>query len=66
VTANGSTIGSYLLLGTALTRLSVKASMPDMSDARLNFAGSLLHSGQNTITIKMNQGGYFANHVMYD
>jgi autotransporter-associated beta strand protein len=38
----------------------------DMSDERLTFSGSLLHAGQNTITINMRNGGYFANHVMYD
>jgi len=36
------------------------------SDNRLNFSGSLLHTGQNTITINMRKGGYFANHAMYD
>jgi rhamnogalacturonan endolyase len=36
------------------------------SDNRINFAGSLLHQGQNTITINMRKGGYFANHAMYD
>ncbi len=36
------------------------------SDNRINFAGSLLHAGQNTITINMRKGGYFANHAMYD
>jgi fibronectin type 3 domain-containing protein len=36
------------------------------SDNRINFAGSLLKLGQNTITINMRKGGYFANHAMYD
>ncbi len=36
------------------------------TDERLTFPASLLKSGNNTITIKMNQGGYFANHIMYD
>ncbi len=36
------------------------------SDNRINFAGSLLHQGQNTITVNMRKGGYFANHAMYD
>jgi fibronectin type 3 domain-containing protein len=36
------------------------------SDNRITFAGSLLHQGQNTITINMRKGGYFANHAMYD
>ncbi len=38
----------------------------DMSDERLTFPGSLLRAGQNTITIKMNNGSYGANHAMYD
>lgn len=36
------------------------------SDLRTNFSGSLLVKGQNTITITMRKGGYFANHAMYD
>jgi autotransporter-associated beta strand protein len=38
------------------------------SDARTTFAGSLLHAGQNTITISFRQvgGSYFADHAMYD
>jgi rhamnogalacturonan endolyase len=36
------------------------------SDNRITFAGSLLHAGQNTVTINMRKGGYFANHAMYD
>lgn len=36
------------------------------SDNRLNFAATLLRSGQNTITINMRKGGYLANHAMYD
>jgi autotransporter-associated beta strand protein len=36
------------------------------SDARFTFSGSLLQLGQNTITINMRKGGYFANHAMYD
>jgi len=36
------------------------------SDERLNFAGSYLKQGQNTITINMREGGYGANHAMYD
>ncbi|MDR3457899.1 MAG: polysaccharide lyase family protein [Verrucomicrobiae bacterium] len=36
------------------------------SDNRLTFSGSLLHAGQNSITINMRKGGYFANHAMYD
>ncbi|HEX4119255.1 MAG TPA: polysaccharide lyase family protein [Verrucomicrobiae bacterium] len=36
------------------------------SDNRINFAGSLLKQKQNTITINMRKGGYFANHAMYD
>jgi fibronectin type 3 domain-containing protein len=36
------------------------------SDNRINFAGSLLRQGQNTITLNMRKGGYFANHAMYD
>jgi fibronectin type 3 domain-containing protein len=44
----------------------------DFSDNRINFSTSLLHSGQNTITIymrqtgKVNGNGYFADHAMYD
>jgi len=38
------------------------------SDARTTFAGSLLHAGQNTITISIRQTGgtYFADHAMFD
>lgn len=36
------------------------------TDNRVSFSGSLLHQGLNTITINMGQGGYFANHAMYD
>lgn len=36
------------------------------SDERITFPASLLQSGQNTITITMRKGGYFANHAMYD
>ena len=36
------------------------------SDNRITFSGSLLHTGQNTVTINMRKGGYFANHAMYD
>ena len=38
------------------------------SDNRINFAASLLHAGQNTITITLRQigGTYFADHAMYD
>ena len=36
------------------------------SDNRITFAGSLLHAGQNTITINMRKGGSFSNHAMYD
>ena len=42
------------------------------SDHRINFAASLLHIGNNTITIairqtgKVNGNGYFADHAMYD
>ena len=36
------------------------------SDTRINFSATLLHAGQNTITINMRKGGYFANHAMYD
>jgi len=66
VTANGSTIGSYTPAWNGADTTVREGLNADMSDARLAFAGSLLHSGQNTITIKMNQGGYGANHVMYD
>ena len=36
------------------------------SDQRTNFSSTLLHAGQNTITVNMRKGGYFANHAMYD
>ena len=36
------------------------------SDNRINFSSSYLKAGQNTITINMRKGGYFANHAMYD
>jgi autotransporter-associated beta strand protein len=36
------------------------------ADKRLPVSSGFLHSGQNTITINMRKGGYFANHSMYD
>ncbi|HSY17655.1 MAG TPA: polysaccharide lyase family protein, partial [Candidatus Acidoferrales bacterium] len=36
------------------------------TDNRITFAGSLLHSNLNVITLNMRKGGYFANHAMYD
>jgi rhamnogalacturonan endolyase len=38
------------------------------SDNRMNFAGSLLKAGENTITLSIRQvgGAYFADHAMYD
>lgn len=36
------------------------------SDARFNFAGSLLRQGMNTVTLNMRKGGYFSNDAMYD
>ena len=36
------------------------------ADKRLAVASSFLHQGQNTISITMRKGGYFANHSMYD
>ena len=35
-------------------------------DYRLNFAGNLLHAGQNEIQLNMRKGGYFSNDIMYD
>ena len=35
-------------------------------DFRLNFAGSLLHAGQNEIPLTMRKGGYFSNSILYD
>ena len=37
-----------------------------LSDERITFPASLLSQGNNTITIQMRKGGYFANHAMYD
>ena len=36
------------------------------ADKRLSVSSGFLHAGQNTITITMRKGGYFANHSMYD
>ena len=36
------------------------------SDERITFPAGMLNAGQNTITINMRKGGYFANHAMYD
>jgi rhamnogalacturonan endolyase len=36
------------------------------ADNRLDVSSSFLQQGQNTITINMRKGGYFANHSMYD
>jgi rhamnogalacturonan endolyase len=36
------------------------------ADKRLSVSSGFLHQGQNTITINMRKGGYFANHSMYD
>jgi len=35
-------------------------------DYRLNFAGNLLHSGQNEIQLNMRKGGYFSDGILYD
>ena len=35
-------------------------------DWRINFAGSILRQGQNTVTLNMRKGGYFSNGVLYD
>ena len=35
-------------------------------DYRLNFAGNLLHAGQNEIQLNMRKGGYFSDSVLYD
>jgi rhamnogalacturonan endolyase len=35
-------------------------------DYRLNFAGNLLHAGQNEIQLTMRKPGYFSNDIMYD
>ncbi len=35
-------------------------------DYRINFSGSLLHAGANTVTLDMRKGGYFSNMTMYD
>jgi rhamnogalacturonan endolyase len=35
-------------------------------DYRINFSSSLLHQGQNTVTLNMRKGGYFSNSTMYD
>jgi rhamnogalacturonan endolyase len=66
VTVNGSTVGSYTPAWNDSDTTVREGLNADMSDQRLTFSGSLLKSNSNTITIKMNQGGYFANHVMYD
>ena len=36
------------------------------SDERIGFPASLLHAGQNTITLNMRKGGSLNNHAMYD
>jgi rhamnogalacturonan endolyase len=36
------------------------------ADKRLAVSSGFLHQGQNTITINMRKGAYFANHSMYD
>ena len=50
----------------AATQPSAKARTACYSDERITFAGSLLKKGSNVITIQMRDGGYFANHAMYD
>jgi autotransporter-associated beta strand protein len=35
-------------------------------DYRLNFAGNLLHAGQNEIQLNMRKGGYFSDSILYD
>jgi hypothetical protein len=32
-------------------------------DYRLNFAGNLLHAGQNEIQLNMRKGGYFSDSI---
>ncbi len=50
----------------AATPPSARASTRRFPTSGSRFPASLLHTGQNTITLNMRKGGYFANHAMYD
>jgi autotransporter-associated beta strand protein len=70
IKANGNTIGNYTPAyhtGNDQSDSTIREGIHGMyTDNRVTFSGSLLQQGQNTITITMTQGGYFANHAMYD
>jgi autotransporter-associated beta strand protein len=70
VTANSTQIANYLPAYNTSTDESdstVREGIHGMyTDNRINFSGSVLKPGQNTITITMNTGGNGANHAMYD
>ena len=83
VTVNGINLGSGVATGVPTTSLPTTGFFPSYSgsdanireqnhaaysDERLTFAGSLLHTGNNTINIaiRMAGGASFFNHAMYD
>ena len=70
IQANGSTIANYTPAyhtSTDESDSTVREGIHGLfTDNRVTFSGSSLKQGQNTITIKMNQGGNLANHAMYD
>jgi len=83
VTVNGNLLSSSNATGTPQTSLPTSGWFPNndisdsnireenhggYSDERLTFAGSLLHSGNNTINFSFRQAGGsgFTHHFMYD
>jgi len=70
VQVNGSTVANYTPAyhtSTDESDSTVREGIHGMyTDNRVNFSGSTLHTGLNTITITMNQGGNLAYHAMYD
>jgi autotransporter-associated beta strand protein len=83
VTVNGTLLSSGNATGTPQTSLPTSGWFPNndisdsnireenhggYSDERLTFAGSLLHSGNNTINFSFRQAGGsdFTHHFMYD
>ena len=73
VQVNGSNIAGstgffpyYSSSGSANDAMIRMGSHGIFSDWWINFDGSLLHQGPNTITLNMRKGGYFANSTLYD
>lgn len=63
-TISSSTVGFY---NTYDSDSSIREGINgSFFDERITFPGTLLNQGNNTVTINMRKGAYFANHAMYD